>query len=319
MKALVLGGRGAVGAAATTALRAHGHTVLVAGRRRRGEGDVVIDASSPEGLSRLAEKARRVDVVIDASGLELPAVQEAVETTPLVDVSATAVHLERLTAGARAGGTVLLGAGIAPGASTVLVAALLGAREPAAGDDIDVAILLGAGEAHGAAAVEWTARLAGTSVYAAPEGYPVKNLRSKRRFRDVQGSRRNYLRADFPDDLLIGRPSAVAVRSWLALDSRVATAALGMVGALPGLAPALARAPHIGSDAWSVTALHRSTGRMLAVSGRGQSGATGRIAALAAERLVERGLRGAMTMAAVLEMDELALAGGVQLHQPRGA
>lgn len=311
MIALVLGGRGAVGAAATAALRAHGHVVRRAGRRPgEDDDDIVIDASTSAGRSRLAEAARRVDVVLDASGLELPGVQAAVGTTPLVDVSATASHLERLAAGVSAGGTVLLGAGIAPGVSTVLVHAL----DPAVGDDIDVAVMLGAGEAHGAAAVEWTARLAGATIHAAPEMHPVINLRSRRSLRDVRGSTRSYLRADFPDDLLIGRPSGAAVRSWLALDGRVATAALGLVGALPAVAPLLSRAPHIGSDSWSVMAVHRSSGRVRAVSGRGQSAATGRIAALAAERLVEGGLRGAMTMAAVLAPDELELAGGLMLH-----
>lgn len=310
MRALVLGGSGAVGVAATTALREHGHSVRRAGRRESDDG-IALDASTSAGLSRLAEEAHRVDVVIDASGLERSGVQQAVGAIPLVDVSATAGHLERLAAGAGSSGTVLLGAGIAPGASTVLVQAL----DPAAGDEIDVAVMLGAGETHGAAAVQWTGRLAGARIHAAPELDPVVNLRSKRTFRDSAGSNRSYLRADFPDDLLIGRPSGAAVRSWLALDSRVATAALGVVGAIPALAVALSRAPHIGSDSWSVKVIHRGSGRTLAVSGRGQSVATGRLAALAAERLVERGLRGAMTMAAVVGADELGLAGGLALHR----
>lgn len=309
MRVLVLGGRGAVGVAATMALRVNGHIVRAAGRRGNHD-DIVLDASTSAGLSRLTEEARRVDVVIDASGLELPGVQAAVGDIPLVDVSATAVHLERLAARVGQSGTVILGAGIAPGASTVLIQAL----RPAAGDDIDLAVMLGTGEAHGAAAIEWTGRLAGANIYAAPELYPVVNLRSKRRFRESRGSNRSYLRADFPDDLLIGRPSGAAVRSWLALDSRLATAALGLVGAIPALAPVLSRAPHVGSDSWSVKAIHRASGEMLTVSGRGQSVATGRLAALAAERLVEKELRGAMTMAAVISANELELACGVTLH-----
>lgn len=310
MRALVLGGSGAVGVAATMALRAQGHSVRRAGRRESDDG-IMLDASTFAGLSRLAEEAHRVDVVIDASGLELPGVQAAVGVIPLVDVSATGAHLERLEARVGESGTVLLGAGIAPGASTVLVQAL----DPEPGDDIDVTVMLGAGEVHGAAAVEWTGRLAGAQIYAAPEPYPVFNLRSKRKFRQMCGSQRSYLRADFPDDLLIGRPSGAAVRTWLALDSRVATAALGVLGTIPALASVLSRAPHIGSDSWTVKAIHRSSGRTLSVSGRGQSEATGRIAALAAERLVEQGLHGAMTMAAVIGAGELELAGGLTLHR----
>lgn len=310
MKALVLGGHGAVGAAATLALRARGHLVRRAGRRRTGqEDDVAVDLSTPVGLAQLAEEAADVDVVLDTSGLELPAVQAAVGHTPLVDVSATAAHLERLAAGVGAHGTVLLGAGIAPGASTVLVQAL----QPAPGDEIDVTVMLGAGEAHGVAAVAWTARLAGATIHAAPETQPVRNLRSARTFPSARGSNWRFLRADFPDDSLIGRPSGAAVRSWLALDSRMATSALALIGAFPSLSPVLSFAPHVGTDRWQIQAIDRGSGRTLALSGRGQSASTGRIAALAAERLVQHELRGAMTMAAVMGAHDLEIAGGMSL------
>jgi hypothetical protein len=300
MRALVLGARGAVGAAASAALRGQGHEVIGAGRRALDDG-VRIDARTSAGLTRLAEEARRVDVVLDASGLELASVQAAVGSTPLVDVSATAAHLERLAEGVPAGGATLLGAGIAPGLSTVLIRAL----NPAPGDEIDLAVVLGAGEAHGAAALDWTVR---------PETNPVVNFRTRRQLPLPGAKPRTHLRADFPDDLLIGRPSGVDVRSWLAMDSRSATAALGLVGVLPALAPLLRSAPHFGGLAWSVSAIHRGSGRVLAATGTGQSDATGRLAALAAERLVTLGLRGPVTMADAMRTNELELAGGLRLH-----
>lgn len=308
MRALVLGARGAVGSAASVALRRNGHVVVGAGRRAP-EGGVAIDASTSAGLARLRGEAARADVVLDASGLESAAVQAAVGATPLVDVSATALHLERLAAGVPEGGTVLLGAGIAPGLSTVLIRSL----DPQPGDEIDVAIMLGAGEAHGPAAVEWTMRLAGDDVYAAPEAHPIANLRSHRRFPLLDGTPRAHLRADFPDDLLVGRPLGIEVRSWLALDSRLATAALRLVGAVPALAPLLRHAPHLGGEAWSVTAVRRGATRALTATGDRQSGATGRLAAIAAERLVELQLRGAVTMADAVGFDELERAGEIRV------
>ncbi|MCD2498485.1 hypothetical protein [Microbacterium nymphoidis] len=251
-----------------------------------------------------------MDIVLDLSGLEVEDIQQAVGLTPLVDVSASSAHLGRLSASVPHGGSVLLGAGIAPGASTVLVRAL----DPQPGDEIDVAVMLGAGESHGAAALRWTAGLVGAPLYAAPEAHAILNFRSSRRLSTATGSTRTHLRADFPDDFLVGRPSGVEVRSWLALDSRTATLALRLLGTAPSLAPLLNRAPHIGGERWSVTAVHRRTGRKLGVSGIGQSVATGRLAALAAERIVLTNVRGALTMDAVLHPRDLELAGGIRLH-----
>lgn len=252
-----------------------------------------------------------MDVVLDLSGLEIPGIQESVRSTPVVDVSASGAHVERLVAGVPADGSVLIGAGIAPGASTVLVRAL----DPRPGDEIDVAVVLGAGEAHGAAAVRWTAGLAGASLHAPPENSTVVNFRSSRRLPTPTGRPRLHLRADFPDDLIVGRASGAKVRSWLAMDSRVATSALRLIGAMPILAPLLNHAPHIGGETWSVTAVHRRSGQSLAVSGSGQSAATGRLAALAAERLVASGERGAIAMDSLFEPDALELASGIRVHE----
>ncbi|MBN9178007.1 MAG: hypothetical protein J0I43_11670 [Microbacterium sp.] len=310
-----MGARGAVGAAVTAEVRDLGHDPIQVGRTSV-PGGIAADATSSEGLKRIGAAARDVDAVIDASGLERLDLQRAIGTTPLIDISATASHLTRLAAAAPAGSTVLLGAGIAPGASSVLIAAL----DVAPGDDIDVAVLLGAGEAHGAAAVEWTARLAGTTVFAAPEtdavGGKIRNLRTTRRFPDG-GRDRRFLRADFPDDALIGRPRGLRVRSWLALDSALATNALALVGLVPPLAPMLRHAPHLGSDRWRVRVSNRRTGHTRLASGRGQSVATGRLAARAALRIAEGGVTGVVTMADVLTPADLVSVDGIEIDEDR--
>lgn len=305
---LVIGARGAVGAAAARALQAGGHDA-VAVSRHPGPGGIAADVTTASGRAALARAAQGAAAVIDASGLEIAEVQDAIGDVPLVDVSATASHLDRVRRRAGASGTVVAGAGIAPGLSTVLVRAL----DAQPGDEVDVAVMLGGGERHGDAAVDWTVRLAGADVYAAPEAAPVRNLRSARRIAAPGSAAMTHLRADFPDDLLLGRAGGFAVRSWLAMDTGFATGALRVVGALPALAPLLRRAPHVGSEAWRVSALHRGSGRAISASGEGQSGATGRLAALAAVRLVASGARGALTMADVVALDELELAGGLRL------
>ncbi|GAA5031189.1 hypothetical protein GCM10025738_12090 [Microbacterium fluvii] len=307
---LVLGARGAVGAAAIAALADLGIPALRAGRTG-GPGIVAIDVTTVDGLADLAALVREVSVVIDATGLELAAVQDAVGETALVDVSASAPHLERLAARVPEGGAVVLGAGIAPGISTILARAL-GAL---AGDSIDIGVMLGGGEAHGAAAVEWTARLAGTVVYAAPEERPVTNLRGRRRLPIDTRSSRTHLRADFPDDLLIGAATGVQVRSWLAMDTVTATAALGLVGAVPRLGPLLKRAPHLGGSGWRVSATHRESRRTLSAAGIGQSAATGLMAALAAQRIAVRDRRGGVTMADLLDLDDLRTLPGILIEE----
>ncbi|WP_138945003.1 hypothetical protein [Plantibacter sp. M259] len=110
----------------------------------------------------------------------------------------------------------------------------------------------------------------------------------------------------------------IAVRSWLAIDTRAATAALGVIGALPALSPLLARAPHIGGDSWGVSVGNRRTGEVMSLSGQGQSVATGRLAAAAAERLIERRQRGALTMADVITLRQLRGLTGVSFSSKQG-
>lgn len=244
MKTLVVGASGAVGTSIAELLEANGHEVTRAGRRPR-PGSVRVDlARDLEGFERLAAQS---DVVINASGVEDPAVALHLGGATLVDISATGAYLAALRHTAdEAGASVLLGAGLAPGLSTALVGDL-DARE---GDEIDVAIMLGSGEKHGAAAVAWTRSLAGSEVTSRPETRVVTNFRERRTLRGGDGKRRAYLRADFPDHTLLG--GGYGVRSYLALSSRPVTAALALVRAVPQLSALVSAAPAIGDDTWAL-------------------------------------------------------------------
>ncbi|MGF0328002.1 hypothetical protein ACQR3S_16010, partial [Gordonia hongkongensis] len=126
------------------------------------------------------------------------------------------------------------------------------------------------------------------------------------------GRTRRYLRADFPDHVLLA-DKAAAIRSYLTLSSAPMTAALALIGRLPMLRSTLTWAPPLGSDAWHVIAENRRTGERREASGSGQSEATGRLTALAAIRAATE-LRGSsrstVTMADLVSLDDaLALIG----------
>lgn len=310
MKALVLGARGAIGQVVTEELRAQGHEVTPAGRTT-ADGFARIDLSAPDGLKMLRDEASSHDAVINASGVEDPAIMEALSGALLIDVSATASYLDRLAREAPTHAGIILGAGLVPGLSTILLHAL--AARP--GDDLDLAVVLGGGEAHGAAAVAWTAGLAGRALHEPPEREVVMNLRETRRLPGPHGPRK-HLRADFPDQLLIGAPQSTAVRTYLAIDSRLATAALALVGHLPALRSIVRHAPHLGGSAWSLTALNRRTGDTLTATGHGQSHSTGvltaRMAVTAAQLLPVR----AVTAAELLTLDEASQIPGIHISRP---
>ncbi|MBT0773533.1 hypothetical protein KIH74_31600 [Kineosporia sp. J2-2] len=291
MKALVLGARGAVGRVVTAELLRTGNDVVPAGRTAV-PGGVRIALPGEEGLDELERVAAEVDVVVNASGVEDPRIGGRTGSTPLVEISATASYLERL-----AGPSVLLGAGLVPGLSTVLVSAL----EPEPDDEIDVLVMLGSGEAHGAAAVAWTAGLIGTDIHDPAEGGTVPNLRSGRTGVGPDGRRRRYLRADFPDRTLTG----LRVRSYLTLSSRAATSALAVVARAPRLRGLIANSPHLGSSDWHVIAVSRGTGRSLSTWGTGQSETTGLLTALAAVRVAGAPPAGVVSMDAVVTLDDV--------------
>jgi hypothetical protein len=298
MKVLILGARGAVGAAAAASLRARGHQVTAASRRPGPDG-FAVDLGEPDGLARLAAEATGYDAVVNASGIEDPGLG-GLPVRAVVDVSATGSYLEALREQSwrNETATTVLGAGLAPGLSTLLLAALASEN----GDDLDLGVCLGTGDAHGAAAVEWTAGLIGTPVHEPPEGHPVRNLQERRRLVDARGDRRTFLRADFPDHMLIGDPDRVRIRSYLALTSRLATTGLALAGRV-GLSSLVKASPKLGSDAWHLVAENRRTGERRGAEGRDQSRATGVLTALAAEQALTA-RRGPVTMADLTTVDE---------------
>ncbi|EWS81707.1 NAD-dependent epimerase/dehydratase family protein [Brachybacterium phenoliresistens] len=300
MRALVLGARGAVGQVVRRELTRQGHTVT--GASRHADADAVVDLRGD--LAALSRLSRSHDVVVNAAGIERAELAAAVGGTPLVEISATGAYLEELRTAAS--GAVVLGAGLVPGLSTVLVSSL----EPRPGDDVDVLLMLGSGEAHGPAAVAWTASLVGADVHRPPEGRPVRNLRSSTRAVGRDGRSRHYLRADFPDHVLLRAQRGIDVRSYLALSSPALTAALGAVGRIPRLRGLLRAVPHAGSDRWHVLVRNRRTGATLQVDGVGQSEATGRLTALAAQHAATSPRRGSMTMADLIDLEEAQAALG---------
>ncbi|MCI1018479.1 saccharopine dehydrogenase [Microbacterium sp. C5A9] len=296
MRVLLLGGRGAVGSVVRRELERDGHSVTAASRSDT-EGRRVDLHGDLRPVSRLAADH---DVVVNASGVERAELADAVAGGPLVDISATGSYLDELRA--TASGPIVLGAGLVPGLSTVLA----GALATRAGAELDIFVMLGTGEKHGPAAVDWTAGLVGTDLHRAPEGSPVRNLTESRRAVGPDGRSRRYLRADFPDHVLLESSGSI-IRTYLTLGSAPMTAALALVGRMPMLRGALAAAPHIGSDAWHIIAQDRRSGERLQASGRGQSLATGRLTALAAMRVAGAGHgagHGAMTMADLVTVDE---------------
>lgn len=295
MRALVLGGSGAVGRVIVGELADRGWSVTSASRRSSA---AAIDLGSPAGIRELARHAGSHDVVINASGVEDPGIVRAAAPAAYVDISATGRALAAMREAAVPGQAVLLWAGLVPGLSTMLVAALPTQH----GDDVDLAVILGTGERHGPAAIEWTAALAGQPVFSPPERETVMNLREWRRLPSQRGPR-GYFRADFPDHWLADAGRGIRVRSYLAAGGALTTAALGLVGRFPRLAPLLARAPHLGTERWSLVVQNRRTGARVSAAGVRQSRAAGVLAALGAEALVRGGVSGVVTMADTLRLD----------------
>ncbi|WP_017559286.1 saccharopine dehydrogenase family protein [Nocardiopsis baichengensis] len=284
MKALVLGGYGAVGAPAVRLLRERGHTALAAGRDA-ARADVRVDLRE-SGLGGYREALAGADVVVNAAGAEDPALITAAtgQGAAFVDATATSSYIaeaERLGPAA----PVLLSVGLAPGL-TNLLAADLAASAPGP-TPIDLAVLLGAGEEHGKAAQEWSFGLIGADFPDPVSGTPVRNFTGPKTFRLPGAGRRRLYRADFSDQHTLGRDLGVPVRTRFGLDSRAATAALAALTRLPaGLRPRVPAGLHLpGSDAWilSAQAEHGSVHAL----GRGQSRGTASVAALAAEAAVD--------------------------------
>jgi hypothetical protein len=144
---------------------------------------------------------------------------------------------------------------------------------------VRIGVLLGSGERHGAAAVAWTVDGLGRERGSWTAGFPAPF------------GRRTVHRFPFSDQHTLGLPD---VRTGLALDSRSSTALLGVANR-PSVAKVL-RSPavrpltdrlfgglHLGSDGFAVIA--EAGGVRASFSGRGQSRATGLVAAHIIRRL----------------------------------
>lgn len=276
MKVAVLGANGAVGTRIVTKLRDRGHDVMRVGRNAAAN-DRVVDLGVVD-KSAYAAAVADVDTVVNASGLEDPALAHEAGIARFVDISASAGYLEKIIAAPAAGG-VLAFVGLAPGLTTLMATEL-----PAeAGDHIDVALTLGEGEKHGRAAVEWTVGLLGTKFPDGAGGGMIRNLTRPRTLEGPPGSRKRFVRADFPDHLVAGEDGRL-IENYLTLGSAAATWSLRAANLLPAVGgPMLRRVNLAGTDEWSVLVRNRTTGRWSYTSGHNQSEATATMTVAAVE------------------------------------
>ncbi|WP_017580193.1 saccharopine dehydrogenase family protein [Nocardiopsis valliformis] len=274
MRVLVLGGYGAVGAPAVAALRAAGHSCVVAGRDPR-RAERVVDLAEP-GLLGYQEALKGVDAVVNASGAEDPDLVTAAtgQGAAFVDPTATPGYVNRIEQ-LEPRAPVLLSVGLAPGLTNLLAADLPG-REP-----IELGVVLGSGERHGAAATAWSLGLLGRSFADPATGESVRNL-TRGRVLDMPDGRRRLYRADFSDQHTLTRDLGRPVRTHLGLDSAAATRALSLLARLPGagVLRGVRRVPHLpGSEEWVLVAA--SAGRRRWARGRNQSRGTAVVTAWA--------------------------------------
>ncbi|MEU7897353.1 saccharopine dehydrogenase [Nonomuraea sp. NPDC049152] len=261
---LILGGYGAVGREAATALTGHpGTTVIVAGRNPGDARPIPatrpmrVDAADPADLARACLERGIHYLDVSASHHVLTGIQEL-----------DGLARER-------GATAVLSVGLVPGI-TNLLARVCVERSPTS--DLRIGVLLGSGEQHGPAALAWTldglGQLDGSWTMSFPAPY----------------GRRSVHRFPFSDQYTLPGTLGVATASTgLCLDSRLTTGLLAAAGR-PAIARLLRRSKvrdlllrtlektHLGSDGFAVTA--RSGRAEAAFSGRLQSRATGRTAAL---------------------------------------
>ncbi|TLP98638.1 saccharopine dehydrogenase [Nesterenkonia salmonea] len=307
MKVLVIGAQGAVGATVVSTLRGWGHQVTPACRRQAHDGGVILDLTASD-LRPLATAANRHDVIINASGVENQFLARAIGEAVLIDISASGAYLAGLVENAP-NAAIVLGAGLAPGLSTVLASEL----RSSVGDAIDVAVMLGSGEKHGRAAIAWTAGLIGSEITDSVDEGVVYNFREHRWFTGTSGKRHLYLRAGFPDQTLIGQRRGLHIRSWLTLSDQTATRALSLISRLPQLRGLVSKVPAIGNQDWAVTVINRRTGETRQVTGTGQSEATGHITALAVVTAMNNPPRHPVTLDAILGSADLARLPGIAI------
>jgi hypothetical protein len=285
-KILILGGYGAVGREAATALLRHAAQpeVVVAGRNPQtarpvpGTISMRVDASDPRNL---AEALNGVDAVLmcaerDNIGVARACLERGID---YVDVSAShhvLAGIEDLDDLARRhDATAVLSVGLAPGVTNLLARHCV---ERSQTREVHIGVLLGSGEQHGRAALEWTVdglgQLDGSWTMHFPAPYGPRTVH----------------RFPFSDQYTLPHTLGLTSASTgLCLDSRLTTALLAAAGRpavarllhRPGLRrfllTSLART-HLGGDGFAVNV--RSGTVRATFGGRSQSRATGLAAAL---------------------------------------
>jgi hypothetical protein len=290
-KILILGGYGAVGREAATALvRADPQpVVVVAGRNPLtampvpGTTAIRVDATNSGDV---AGALNGVDTVLMCAERDNARVARACleRGVDYLDVSAShEMHaaIEDLDDLARRNdATAVLSVGLAPGITNLLARHCV---ERSSTRELYIGVLLGSGEQHGRAALEWTVdglgRLDGSWAMDFPAPYGTRTVH----------------RFPFSDQYTLPDTLGISTaRTGLCLDSRLTTALLAAAGR-PAVArllrrprvrdillTALARI-HLGGDGFAVIA--RSGAAQAAFSGRRQTRATGLTAALLVRHL----------------------------------
>ncbi|ONM46300.1 NAD-dependent epimerase/dehydratase family protein [Nocardia donostiensis] len=304
MSVLILGGYGAVGAHVVRLLRAQGIPTLAAGRDP-ARVDRVVDVTT---MDSVGFALAGVSTVVNCAGAENVRLAEecAHRGIVFIEISATSDYVRALE---HVDGPVVLGVGLAPGLTTLLAVDAL-SNDPG---PVDIMIGLGSGEHHGPAATAWTYRLLGQH-FTDPDGTTIRNFTEPAHFTiPEQAGYKPFpaLRADFADQHRLTREYAVPVRTYLRLDSRLATtglAALTWAPALRALAPQ--RMP--GSDRWIVLA-RPANGPTRWATGRRQSLATAAVAATTVREVARHPITAPTWIHELLEIgtlrDDLAAAG----------
>ncbi|MEN3586450.1 saccharopine dehydrogenase NADP-binding domain-containing protein [Streptomyces sp. ZYX-F-203] len=329
---LVVGGYGAVGTVTTATLDAwFPGRVVPAGRdeaRARRLGGVSVDVTDPGGVDRALDELGDVSAVVlcveppddrvARTCLERGVHLADVCATPrLVDATAR-LHDTAVASGATAVSSV----GVAPGLTNLLARraheAVGGARH------LDLTVMLGSGERHGGDALRWTVE----------QLAEVPTAPTRRTQLPGYGTRTAHP-FPFSDQYTLARTLDIpSVTTRLCLDSRPLTAALfglrrtGLLRATrrPGVRRVLTRAlgrVHLGGDGFAVRADARRGDRRasLALTGHGQSRATGLVAAYTVRELLTgtlpTGVHHMEQLSALAAIpDVLAAEHGIELHEP---
>ncbi|TQM29352.1 saccharopine dehydrogenase NADP-binding domain-containing protein [Nocardia bhagyanarayanae] len=283
MTVVILGGYGAVGREAAAVLVAAGRRVRLVGRRperaRAVDGAEMVRADIADD-GQLAGVLDDASVVLMCAELDNARVARACfeRGVHYLDVSAShplLCEIQELDALARAHDAVgVLSAGLIPGVSNLLAAAVLAASGQGA---VRIGAVLGSGEAHGPAAVRWTldglGAVEGSWRMVFPDG------------------RRTVHRFPFSDQYTLPHTLGTTdARTGLALDSRLFTALIGAARR-----PFLARLMRGRAAEWLLTRVHLGSERFAVVAESGdasawvagsrQSRATGVVAALLTQRV----------------------------------